>query len=260
MTRPRIDINADMGESYGRWTLGNDAELMPFLTSANVACGYHGGDPHVMRATVRLARDHGVGVGAHVALPDLLGFGRRAMVVSPQDLRDYVTYQVGALMAFAAAEGVTVQHVKPHGALYVMCGQDERYAHAVVAALAELDRGLILLLSGARVAAAAGAAGVPFVAEGYIDLDYDAAGNLVLERVKRTRDPAETAGRAVLLARESRVPTPDGPIPLAAESVCVHGDAPNAAAIARAVRRALADADIDVVPLAEMVRQRRNDG
>ncbi len=260
MTRPRIDINADMGESYGRWTLGNDAELMPFLTSANVACGYHGGDPHVMRATVRLARAHGVGVGAHVALPDLLGFGRRAMALSPEDLKDYVTYQVGALMAFAAAEGVTVQHVKPHGALYVMCSQDERYADAVVGALAELDRRLILLLSGASVASASRAAGVPFVAEGYVDLDYDAGGNLVIERVKRTRDPAATAERAVLLAREGRVPVPDGTIPLAAESVCVHGDAPNAVAIARAVRQALDGAGVDVVPLATLVRERSVEG
>jgi UPF0271 protein len=260
MTRPRIDINADMGESYGRWTLGDDAGLMPFLTSANVACGYHGGDPHVMRATVRLAREHGVGVGAHVALPDLLGFGRRAMALSPDDLKDYVTYQVGALMAFAAAEGVTVRHVKPHGALYVMCSQDARYAEAVVGALAELDRELILLLSGESVAAAAQAAGVPFVAEGYIDLDYDAKGDLVIERVKRTRDPGATAERAVLLAREGRVPTPGGTIPLAAESVCVHGDAPNAVAIARAVRQALERAGVDVVPLATLVRERSVEG
>ena len=254
MTRRRIDINADMGESYGRWTLGSDAELMPFLTSANVACGYHGGDPHVMRATVRLAREHGVGVGAHVALPDLLGFGRRAMALTPEDLKDYVTYQVGALAAFAAAEGVTVRHVKPHGALYVMCSQDERYARAVVEACAELDRGLILLLSGALVADAARAAGVPFIAEGYIDLDYDAAGNLVIERVKRVRDPQATAKRAVLLACDRRIPTPTGTMAMTADSVCVHGDAPNAVDIARAVRQALAAADIELVPLAEMVR------
>jgi UPF0271 protein len=260
MTRRRIDINADMGESYGRWTLGNDAELMPFLTSANIACGYHGGDPHVMRATVRLAREHGVGVGAHVALPDLLGFGRRAMALTPEDLRDYVTYQVGALAAFAAAEGVAVQHVKPHGALYVMCSQDERYARAVVDSLAELDRGLILLLSGGLVADAARAAGVPFVAEGYIDLDYDSAGNLVIERVKRVRDPQETAERAVLLARERCVPTPGGSVPMAADSLCVHGDAPNAVDIARAVRQALLGADVELVPLAELVRRSKEAG
>ena len=253
MTRRRIDINADMGESYGRWTLGNDAELMPFLTSANIACGYHGGDPHVMRSTVRLARDHGVGVGAHVALPDLLGFGRRAMALTPEDLKDYVTYQVGALTAFAAADGVAVQHVKPHGALYVMCSQDERYARAVVEACAEFDRGLILLLSGEVVAKAARTAGVPFVAEGYVDLDYDPQGNLVLERVKRVRDPQATAERAVLLARDGRVPTPDGPIPLTADSVCVHGDAPNAVEIARAVREALLAADVELASLTDLV-------
>ena len=251
-----MDINADMGESYGRWTLGADAELMPFLTSANVACGYHGGDPHVMRTTVRLAREHGIAVGAHVALPDLLGFGRRAMAITPEDLKDYVVYQVGALRAFAAAEGIPIQHVKPHGALYVMCTEDERYARAVVEALGELGEELILLLSGELVAAAARKAGVPFVAEGYIDLDYDAAGKLVIERVKRMREPAEVARRAVLLACEGRVPSPEGPVTLAAQSLCVHGDAPNAPAVAKAVREALLAAGVELVPLARLMRSR----
>jgi UPF0271 protein len=252
-----MDVNADMGESYGRWTLGADGELMPFLTSANVACGFHGGDPHVMRTTVRLAREHGVAVGAHVALPDLLGFGRRAMAISPEDLKDYVVYQVGALQAFAATAGVRVEHVKPHGALYVMCTEDERYARAVVEAVGSLGPELIVLLSGERVAAAARAAGVPFVAEGYIDLDYDDAGKLVIERVKRTREPAEVARRAVLLAREGRVPTPGGSVPLPAASVCVHGDAPNAPAVAKAVREALEAAGVELVPLRALVESRK---
>jgi UPF0271 protein len=256
MSRPCIDLNADMGESYGRWTLGADAELMPFLTSANVACGYHGGDPHVMRRTVRLAREHGVAVGAHVALPDLLGFGRRPMAIAPDELRDYVVYQVGALHAFADAEGVALAHVKPHGALYTMCAGDARYAAAVVEALRELGGQLVLLLAGTLVADAARAAGVPFVAEGYVDLDYDPAGRLVIERVKRPREPDEVARRAVLLAREQRVPTPDGTVPLAAESICVHGDAPNAPAIARAVRRALDDAGVELRPLRRIVEAR----
>jgi UPF0271 protein len=250
----RMDINADMGESYGRWTLGADAELMPLLTSANVACGYHGGDPHVMRTTVRMAREHGVAVGAHVALPDLMGFGRRAMAITPDELKDYVLYQVGALQAFAAAEGVRVEHVKPHGALYVMCTEDERYARAVVEAVGTLGGETILLLSGQLVATAARAAGVPFVAEGYVDLDYDGAGRLVIERVKRTREPAEVARRAVLLAREGCVPTAEGPVTLTAESVCVHGDAPSAPAVALAVRQALVAAGVELVPLARLVR------
>lgn len=246
----RIDINADMGESYGRWTLGHDAELMPFLSSANVACGYHAGDPHVMRDTARLAKKYGVAIGAHVSFPDLMGFGRRRMLISPQELKDYVTYQVGALQAFAAAEGVKVEHVKPHGMLYVMCSQDQTYAEAMAECVKELDGGLILLLTGEIWAAAARRVGVPFVMEGYIDLDYDTQGQLILERAKKPRDPDQVASRAVALATEAKVPVRDGGwLPLPARSVCVHGDADNAPAIARAVREQLVKAGIEVVPL-----------
>jgi len=246
----KIDINADMGESYGRWTLGNDVELMPFLSSANVACGYHGGDPHVMRNTVRLARKHGVGLGAHVSFPDLIGFGRRRMDISAQELKDYVTYQVGALQAFATAEGSRVEHVKPHGMLYVMCSRDDTYATAMAETIKELGGGLILLLTGEVWAAAARRVGVPFVMEGYVDLDYDAAGQLILERAKKPRDPEGVASRAVALATEGRVPVRDGGwLPLAARSICVHGDADNAPAIARAMRERLVKAGVDVAPL-----------
>ena len=250
----RIDINADMGESYGRWTLGHDDELMPFLSSANIACGFHGGDPHVMRRSVRLARKHGVAVGAHVSFPDLLGFGRRRMQISPQELKDYVAYQVGALQAFAAAEGARVEHVKPHGALYVMCTEGDAYAQAVAEAVKELGDGLILLLTGDRVAAAARRVGVPFVMEGYIDLDYDATGSLILERAKKARDPEDVAARAVTLAVEGKVPIRDGGwLPLRARSVCVHGDADNAPAIARTVRERLVKAGAEVVPLRSLL-------
>jgi UPF0271 protein len=246
----RIDINADMGESYGRWVLGNDAELMPFLSSANIACGYHAGDPHVMRSTVRLAKKYGVAIGAHVSFPDLMGFGRRRMLISPQELKDYVTYQVGALQAFAGAEGAKVEHVKPHGMLYVMCSQDQTYAEAMAECIKELDGGLILLLTGELWAAAARRAGVAHVMEGYIDLDYDGQGQLILERAKKPRDPADVASRAVALARDGRVPARDGGwLPLPARSVCVHGDADNAPAIARAVREQLVKAGVEVVPL-----------
>jgi len=250
----KIDINADMGESYGRWTLGNDGELMPFLSSANIACGYHAGDPHVMRTTVRLARKHGVAVGAHVSFPDLMGFGRRRMLISPQELKDYVTYQVGALQAFAAAEGARVEHVKPHGMLYVMCSQDESYATAMAETVKELDGGLILLLTGELWAQAARRVGVPHVMEGYIDLDYNADGQLILERAKKARDPEAVASRAVALATEARIPVREGGwLPLAAQSVCVHGDADNAPAIARAVREHLVKAGVEVTPLRSLV-------
>src|SRR6478736_5840981 len=180
----RIDLNADMGESYGRWTLGDDEALMPLLTSANIACGFHAGDPHVMRKTVELALEHGVGIGAHVSFPDLIGFGRRRMAATPEEVADYVVYQAGALAAFVEAAGGRLQHVKPHGALYTTIADSEKHAEAVAGAVASLGGDLILLMPPV-VAPAAAAAGVPFVPEGYVDLDYDAAGKLVLERAKR---------------------------------------------------------------------------
>ena len=249
----RVDLNADMGESYGRWSLGDDAALMPGLTSANIACGFHGGDPHVMRETVRLAIDAGVGIGAHVGLPDLLGFGRRQLAVAPDELRDYVLFQVGALTAFAEAAGGCVQHVKPHGALYGMICDDPELAEATVGAVAESSRALILLGAGDHVAGAAAEAGVAFAPEGYIDLDYAADGSLVLERVKQLRDPKAMAARAVRLIIERKVQAVDGTdLDIDAVSICIHGDAPNAAEIAGAVRRALEEAGVDLAPLAEI--------
>ena len=249
----RVDLNADMGESFGRWTLGDDEALMPHLTSANIACGFHGGDPHVMRRTVELAIEHGVGIGAHVALPDLLGFGRRRMAVAPAELRDYALYQAGAMAAFAQAAGGKLQHVKPHGALYAMVRDDPELAQAVAEAVAETGEGIILLLAGEIVAKAAVSAGVPFVPEGYVDLDYAGDGSLVIERVKLLRDPETTARRAVRLATEGKVETLEGTdLELTARSICVHGDAPNAAEIARAIRRALEVAGVVLAPLASL--------
>ena len=254
---PAADLNADMGESFGRWTLGNDEALMPHLTSANIACGYHGGDPHVMRATVTLAQRHGVGIGAHVSFPDLMGFGRRRMTASPEEVKDYIIYQTGALWAFARGAGARLQHVKPHGAMYVMASSDDRYARAVAEAVAEVDPEMILLLTGEAVANAAKAVGVRFVPEGYVDLDYAADGSLILERAKKARDPQATAARAVRLIREGRVRAADGTdLPLSVRSICVHGDAPNAPEIARAIRDALRAAEVDVVPLAQLVQRR----
>jgi 5-oxoprolinase (ATP-hydrolysing) subunit A len=248
-----IDLNADMGESFGRWTLGNDEALMPHLTSANIACGFHGGDAHVMRHTVALAIEHGVGIGAHVGLPDLLGFGRRRMAVSASELRDYVLYQAGAMQAFAEAAGATMQHVKPHGVVYAMVQEDAELAQAVADAVAELGGDVILMLAGQTVAEAAAKAGVPFVPEGYVDLDYGADGKLVIERVKQLRDPDDMAARAVRLATEGKVRTLDGTdLELEARSICVHGDSPNAPEIAAAIRRGLEDAGLTLAPLAAM--------
>jgi UPF0271 protein len=245
-----VDLNADMGESYGRWTLGDDAALMPQLTSANIACGFHGGDPHVMRSTVALAIEHGVGIGAHVAFPDLIGFGRRQLAASAAEIQDYVVYQAGAIRAFAEAAGGRLQHVKPHGALYTSIVGDPERADAVAEAVAALGPDVILLMPPA-VGPAADRAGVPFVPEGYVDLDYDADGKLVIERVKQVRDPETMGEKAVRLIRDGRVTTIDGgDRELQVESICVHGDAPNAPAIAAAIRSHLENAGVELAPLA----------
>jgi UPF0271 protein len=248
----KVDLNADMGESYGRWTLGDDDALMPYLTSANIACGFHGGDPHVMRRTVALAVEHGVGIGAHVAFPDLIGFGRRRLAATPEEIQDYIVYQAGAIRAFVEAAGSRLQHVKPHGALYTAIVDDPGHAQAVAEAVATLGSDVILLMPP-QVGPAAERAGVPFVPEGYVDLDYDANGKLVLERAKRFRDPEAMGEKTVRLVRDGKVSTIDGgELELQVESVCVHGDEPYAPAIARAIREALEAAGIELAPLAEL--------
>ena len=170
-----------MGEGFGRWVLGNDAALMPHVTSANVACGYHAGDPHIMRECVRLARRHGTALGAHIGFPDLMGFGRRYLDIAPGQLRDYVVFQIGALAGFAKAEGVALQHVKPHSALYKACVERSAYATAVAEAMREVDFALVLLMSGEAPRRAAENAGIAFVSEGFIDLEYDDNGAYIPE-------------------------------------------------------------------------------
>jgi UPF0271 protein len=250
-----IDVNVDMGESFGRWSLGDDARLMPHISSANIACGFHAGDPGAMRRTVAAAVEHGLQVGAHVALPDLLGFGRRAMKVSPADLTDYCTYQIGALAAFVAAEGGRLAHVKPHGALYAMCAQDGELAEAVARSIAEVDSQLVLLALRDDHAAAVERHGVRLVTEAFVDLDYDADGNLLIEPVKQARDPDQVAERALRVARERKVPTTAGTdLEVDSPTICLHGDAPNAPDVARAVKERLDGERIAVKPLAELLR------
>jgi UPF0271 protein len=245
-----IDLNSDMGESFGRWSLGNDAELMEVITSANIACGWHGGDPAVMRNTVEMAVANGVGIGAHVGLPDLLGFGRRRMAVTPDEIYDYALYQSGALRAFAEAVGGRLQHVKPHGAFYVMCAADEALAAALVRAVKALGDGVVLYGMGEIEPALAEDAGVGYLREGYVDLNYDNSGNLVLERNKGAWDPEEVARRAVRLATEGDVGTVEGgTLPMRVQTICIHGDAPNSGEIARRVRQRLEEAGVEIAPV-----------
>jgi 5-oxoprolinase (ATP-hydrolysing) subunit A len=249
-----IDVNVDMGESFGRWRLGDDAGVMPFISSASIACGFHAGDPRTMRETVALALEHGVHIGAHVALPDLLGFGRRRMAVSPTDLTDYCTYQAGALAAFVRAEGGRLRHVKPHGALYAMCSDDPDLAAAVARSIAEVDPELLLLLMRDDVVRGAARHGVRIVAEAFVDLDYDADGGLIIEAVKTARDPEQVAARALRLVRERKITKIDGSdMEVDVPTFCLHGDAPNAVDVARAVRRRLEAEGIAIRPLADVL-------
>lgn len=246
----RVDLNSDMGESFGRWSLGNDAELMAVVTSANIACGWHGGDPAVMRQTVELAIDKGVGIGAHVGLPDLLGFGRRRMQVTPDEIYDYTMYQAGALRAFAEAAGGRLQHVKPHGAFYTMSAADADLAAALVRAVKALGDDVVLFGMGEIEPALAAEIEVGYVREGYVDLNYDRNGGLVIERHKGAWDPEEVAQRAVRLATKRTVGTVEGgTLPLEVRTICIHGDAPNSGEIARRVRQRLEESGVEIAPV-----------
>jgi 5-oxoprolinase (ATP-hydrolysing) subunit A len=246
----RIDLNADVGESFGVYKLGHDEDLVPLVTSANIACGFHAGDPGVMRATVALAREHGVAVGAHPGFPDLVGFGRREMNASCRDVEDFVAYQIGALAGIAAAEGMRLQHVKAHGALYNMAVRNTPLAEAIVRATAAVDRTLVLLgLPGSELLDAAQRAGLRIAAEGFADRAYQRDGALVprTQRGAVVDDIETVVARAVMMARERAVIAIDGSrVSIAIETICVHGDTPGAAALALRIRQALSTAGIAV--------------
>ncbi len=245
-----VDINADAGESFGRWSLGSDETFLPHVSSVNIACGFHAGDPVTMRRTVQIAKRHGLGVGAHPGLPDLLGFGRRVMAIEPAELVDGVLYQIGALAAIAATEGVALAHVKPHGALYKMLSLDAALSAAVGASVCKLNPGLFLVLLAGPGADAAEAAGARVVREAFVDLDYDAQGGLIVERVATPRDPDVVARRAVRLVRERRLSTIAGAdISVDVKTICLHGDRPNSSLVASTVKTALEAAGVTIAPL-----------
>ncbi len=239
----RMDLNSDLGESFGAWRMGQDEALMAAISSANVACGFHAGDPGVMRETVRLARAHGVAVGAHPGFRDLEGFGRRELRCSPQEVEDMVVYQVGALAAVASAQGVRLQHVKAHGALYNMACRDEALADAIARATALVDTGLVLFgLPGSALLAAGTRHGLAIAAEVFADRAYNKDGSLVSRTLPGSviHQEVDVVARAVRMARDRTVTTIDGfELPLAADTLCVHGDTPGAAGLAMAIRQAL---------------------
>lgn len=235
----RMTINCDMGEGFGLYRLGDDAAMMPHIDLANVACGFHASDPTTMRETVRLAKKHAVKVGAHPSLPDLQGFGRRAMVISPAEVTDLVTYQVGALKAFLDAEDVPLNHVKPHGALYGMAARDEKIAAAIADAVLPFSVPILGMAFTAHETAYKNK-GIELIPEFYADLEYDGDGNLILSRVHDAVDPAKAAARVLRVMRDHVVATTTGKdIPVRAATICVHSDTPAAVAIAAELDRVL---------------------
>ncbi len=249
----RIDLNCDLGESFGRYALGDDAAMLANVTSANIACGLHAGDPVVMRRTVSLAAELSVAVGAHPGYPDLQGFGRRAMTLSPEELEAFVLYQLGALAGIASAVRVPLRHVKPHGALYNTAARDASVAEAVARAIAAFDPELIVVtLPQSSLAEAAAALGLRVAREGFADRAYREDGSLVPrgDHGAVISAPQQVTARALQMVTEARVEAVTGRlIPLAIETLCVHGDTPAAPRIARALRAALEASGVTVAPL-----------
>ena len=254
-TPARIDLNCDMGEGFGPYTMGLDAGIIPHVTSANIACGFHAGDPGWMRATVSLAERHGVGVGAHPGFPDLRGFGRRDMLATPAEITDDLVYQIGALTAFTGAK--RLQHVKPHGALYNMAVARDDVARAVGEAVLAVDRGLILVvLAGSPWEAVARRMGLRVAREVFADRAFDRRGALVPRSVPGAviHDSAAVVERSLRLVLDHRVTASTGEdVELHADTICLHSDTPGAVSLAAALREAFAREGIEAVPMAALV-------
>jgi len=249
----RVDLNCDMGESYGAYSIGNDKELLGSITSANIACGYHAGDPSVMRATVRKAIEKGIAIGAHPGLPDLSGFGRRRMDITPEEAYDMVTYQVGALMAFAIQEGSGLQHVKPHGALYNMAAASRPLADAIVSAINRLDPTLILYgLAGSELIKAGEAAGLRTASEVFADRTYQEDGSLTPRNMPNAliTELEDSIEQVIRMVKERTVVTLTGKIiPIKADTICIHGDGSHAVLFARTLRARLEAEGVNVQAL-----------
>lgn len=245
-----LDLNADLGESYGAWTMGNDEALLPLITSANIACGFHAGDPSVMRRTVASALQHGVTIGAHPSLPDLAGFGRREMAISAEEVYDIVVVQIGALQAVVTSQGGMLSHVKAHGALYNMAAQSLHYARAIAQAVYDVDARLVLYaLAGSQQVQAGRRIGLRVAEEVFADRSYQANGMLT----PRTQPDAlivdidAAINQVIRMVTESVVQTPQGQeVAIHADTLCIHGDNPNAPAFAAAIREALQEKNVQL--------------
>ena len=252
----KVDLNCDMGESFGLYELGNDEEMMQYITSANIACGFHAGDPHVMKKTVELARKYDVGIGAHPGFPDLLGFGRRYMTCSSEEIRDYVMYQVGALREFATYAKMKIQHCKPHGALFMKAMEDKAIARAMLEAFHSIDPEMIVFaLNQSEVMEEAIKMGVPVAKEAYADREHTESGSIILTRKgTEINDYEAMAERVVRMVKEETVITYDGKYaPIKAETICIHGDTPGAPILAKAVVQALKANGVEIVPIKKIL-------
>ena len=249
----RVDLNCDLGESFGNYKLGMDDAVLPFMTSANVACGFHASDPVVMMKTVDLAVKNNAAIGAHPGFPDLQGFGRRNMVMTPVEIKAMVMYQIGALNAFCAAKGVKLQHVKPHGALYNMAGKDRKMAEAIVEAIKAVDPSLILLAPATSLMyVCAKEQRLPCACEVFADRAYEEDGSLVARSKEGSMitDEDVAVARVIRMIKEGKVTAITGKdIDIKAESVCIHGDGPKAVAFAEKITSALKNEGIEIAPM-----------
>lgn len=249
----KIDLNSDLGESFGAYTIGRDEEVLDYVSSSNVACGFHAGDPTVMLHTVRLAKERGVSIGAHPGLPDLMGFGRRKMAISLEDAYTMVVYQVGALMAMAHAEGVKLVHVKPHGALYNMAAKDSALAEAIAKAVHDVDEGLVLYgLAGSEIIKAGEKEGLLTGSEVFADRTYQPDGSLTPrgQAGAMITDEEKSLAQVLSMVKEGKVTALDGTvISVKAETICVHGDGPKALAFTKKIRETLEKEGIAIEPL-----------
>lgn len=248
----KIDVNVDMGESFGRYVLGNDEELMKSVTSANLATGFHAGDPLVIDQTVAWAKQYGVAIGAHTGLADKQGFGRRQLDVTPEELRSDTIYQLGAIDGFLKLHGMKMQHIKPHGILYRMVSENEKYIDTFLDTVAQYNPDLFIMLPENTPGFQRGLdRGMKMAGEVLIDLSYDDDGKWLLERTKKARTPEEVAERALMVAKERAIATMSGkrlPMPRAV-TVCIHGDGPNAVDIARTVKKVLVENKVELANL-----------
>lgn len=240
-----------MGESFGLYTIGQDEEMMKFISSANIGCGFHGGDPHVMNQTVRLAKEYDVAIGAHPGFPDLMGFGRRYMSCTPEEVKDYVVYQMGALHAFARMYALELQHCKPHGALYMMAMSDEKIARAILEGMATFsDKMVIFALNNSAVVHEGEKMGIPVAKEVYADREHTKDGSIVLTRTgPNIQNYEEMAERVVRMVTEGKVTTHDGlEASIIAQTVCIHGDTPGAVRLLKEISKRFKEANIKVEP------------